>query len=97
MPGPDGLPRTDSLPEHRTYTDEGCSVAPRCLACPLPQCRYDVAGGARTIRNAARDPQILAAHAAGASIDSLVAQFAVKRRTVFRVLRASQKDVSRAA
>lgn len=23
------------------YRDTGCSLAPRCLECPLPRCRYD--------------------------------------------------------
>jgi hypothetical protein len=29
--------REDSVP-----TDTGCEVAPLCLECPLPKCRYDM-------------------------------------------------------
>lgn len=34
---------TDELPEQVTYRDEGCELAPHCLSCPLPLCRYDLA------------------------------------------------------
>lgn len=91
------MPPSDGLPESIHYRDEGCSVAPRCLDCPLPKCRFDVAGGVRAIRNAARDPMIIAASAGGASVDAISTQFGVSRRVVFRVLQASRKDVTRAA
>lgn len=32
----------DHLPEQMHYRDDGCSIAPRCLDCPLPACRYDL-------------------------------------------------------
>ena len=27
------------------FTDNGCNLAPHCLSCPLPQCKYDTAPG----------------------------------------------------
>ena len=33
------------LEDHPGLTvDTGCDVAPACLACPLPKCRYDMSG-----------------------------------------------------
>ena len=29
--------------------DRGCSLAPRCLECPFPQCRYDGEGTAKRL------------------------------------------------
>jgi hypothetical protein len=29
------------VPEHVAYQDTGCNLAPRCLTCPLPVCKYD--------------------------------------------------------
>lgn len=82
--------RRDALPESLigfgNFRDDGCSVAPSCLACPLPQCRYDVPGGARIMLNEVRDTRIAQAHAAGASVDDLAATLQISRRTVFRVL-----------
>lgn len=37
--------RRDALPEDSHYEDSGCKLAPKCLECPLPRCRYDVHGG----------------------------------------------------
>lgn len=40
---------TLSLPENKEdrtdHPDKGCSLAPRCLECPLPRCRYDPVNG----------------------------------------------------
>ena len=33
------LSQRDSRPERVQYRDEGCDIAPECLACPLPKCR----------------------------------------------------------
>jgi hypothetical protein len=27
------------------YPDRGCELAPRCLECPLPRCRFDLVEG----------------------------------------------------
>ena len=80
--------RVDSDPEFNHYPDNGCPDLgiPSCLSCPLPRCRYDVAGGARAMTNKARDRAIVRLRLAGESIDQLAADFNVGRRTAFRAL-----------
>lgn len=34
--------REDDLPR---YPDKGCELAPRCLECHLPRCRFDTVNG----------------------------------------------------
>lgn len=34
--------RADPRPEQVAFQDEGCSISPTCLNCPLPVCRYDM-------------------------------------------------------
>ena len=55
-------PREDALPDalitDGRYRDDGCDLFTACLSCPLPQCRYDVAGGARAMLNRVRDDEI---------------------------------------
>lgn len=78
--------RDDALPEGITYRDEGCTVAPRCLDCPLPRCRYEIQGGAAAMRRVERNAEIIAEHADGLSIDALAERHHISRRGVFRVL-----------
>ncbi len=35
-------PLDEQLPE---YPDRGCDLAPHCLDCPLPHCRFDTVDG----------------------------------------------------
>jgi hypothetical protein len=79
--------RDDALPEHLEYRDDGCTVFPSCLKCPLPRCRYDVPGGARAMLNLARDAEIRRMREEGdLDVDEIASRFRVSRRTVFRVL-----------
>lgn len=80
------VPKSNALPEGFDYQDDGCEVAPKCLACPLPKCRYDVHGGARVIRNVFRDAEIERLRDADWSPDDIAAHLSVSRRTVYRVL-----------
>jgi hypothetical protein len=80
--------RREALPEHSVYRDEGCDLSPSCLACPLPRCRYDESGGARTMVNRVRDEEIRRMRLdAGMPVEDISRYFQVSRRTVFRVLR----------
>lgn len=45
--------RIDAFPEDYDYRDEGCDLAPACLACPFPACRYDDAAPLLRARAAA--------------------------------------------
>lgn len=83
---PQDPPRASALPEHVDYRDTGCSVAPRCLECPLPVCRYEVPGGLRGALTLARDEEIRELRAAGPTVEQLAARFGVTTRTVRRSL-----------
>ena len=78
--------RRDALPEETAYRDNGCEVAPKCTACPLPECRYEGPGGIRAILNAERNPQIIALRRDGVSIEELSERFGLAQRSVLRVL-----------
>ncbi len=81
-------PREDALPEHVNYRDEGCDLFRSCLTCPLPRCRFDEPGGARTMINVVRDQEIRRVHDTNcATVDEITRRFGVSRRTVFRVLK----------
>jgi hypothetical protein len=90
VPAPEKRTRQDALPENSDYRDEGCDLFPSCQTGPLPRCRYDEPGGARTMINKVRDEEIRRLRFdAGMPVDDISMQFRVSRRTVFRVLRAA--------
>ena len=78
--------REDALPEHLAYNDGGCELAPACLRCPLEVCRHDQRGGARRLRQTARDETLLRFYEEGLSIDALAGRYRLTRRSVFRIL-----------
>ncbi len=82
--------RSDALPEHAHYRDDGCDIHPHCLSCPLPRCRYDEPGGLRSILIAGRDQDVVKLRLQGVSVDRLASRFCLSRRTVFRIL--ARKD-----
>lgn len=89
--GREGVPlryrvRSDALPEHTRYRDDGCEVNLSCLTCPLPRCRYEEPGGLRALLNEYRDRQIVQLRLQGTGVDDLAGRFSISRRTVFRVL-----------
>ncbi len=81
--------RSDALPEHAQYRDDGCDIHPHCLSCPLPRCRYDEPGGLRSILIAGRDQDVVKLRLRGESVDRLAGRFRLSRRTVFRILARS--------
>lgn len=78
----------DPLPERALYQDSGCEVAPACLRCPLPVCRYELAGGLMAARLWLRDRAIQAQRRRGATVAQLSRQFGMSPRSVYRVLAA---------
>lgn len=65
------------------YRDDGCSIAPSCLSCPLSVCRYDLppkAAGALL-----RESQLRGLLSQGLTADEAAAAMGVSRRTVFRL------------
>ena len=85
---PERRVREDALPESLDYHDTGCELAPRCLDCPLPRCRYDQPGGARRLLTESRDTEIARRRATERiPINALARQYGLSRRSVFRILR----------
>ena len=64
--------------------DTGCQAAPSCLACPLPECRYENPHGWRQYH---RDQQSVAAIREHNLTDRQAAQqFGLHKRTIGRIL-----------
>lgn len=79
--------------EHEQFKDTGCDVAPHCLTCPLPRCRFDEPRAeyrqAVTVLNLERNQQIRTLMTwPDATPTTVAATFGVSRRTVFRVMKA---------
>ena len=86
--------RSDALPGATTYRDNGCDVAPNCLKCPLPECRYAAPDGIRGIKLLQRNPEIARLRREGMAEDDIAARFKITRRTVIRILvKARARDV----
>lgn len=79
--------RSDTLPEHSTYRDDGCEIHRSCLDCPLPMCKYDDPGWIQRESRRSRDEAIIRArHEEEAPVPSIASRFGVSTRTVHRVL-----------
>jgi hypothetical protein len=76
---------SDHLPENTHYRDDGCEISPRCLECPLPQCRYDLPP--KRAGALMREAELRRLLADGLTADQAAAQMGVSRRTVFRLKR----------
>ena len=87
MSGRKGVPSVDLLPEHFPYRDDGCDVAPSCLSCPLPRCKYDDPGCLTRERRARRDQAVLDVRSSeGITVMELARRFHISQRTVHRIL-----------
>jgi len=87
------LERDDALPEESTYHDEGCELAPACLSCPLPRCRYDEPGVRHNFLKDRRNQEIARLRQTqGAGIGELAARFGLSKRSVHRILRRTQHE-----
>lgn len=79
------------LDEHRIededWPDRGCSVAPRCLECPLVRCRYDVPGGLAALLREPRNREVVEWRQRGEEVPVIAAHFHLSRRQVFRLVR----------
>lgn len=72
-------------PEFTDYPDNGCDLAPRCLECPLPACRYEMLPKQGAAWVLAERIQRLIDQ--GLTADQVAADLGISRRTVFRVRR----------
>lgn len=76
--------RVDALPEHYDYKDTGCSLAPSCLDCPLPKCRYEP-GGRRAERAEERRKRFAELKAKGLTVGQIANALGMSRRNAFRM------------
>lgn len=81
--------RTDGLPEHQHYHDDGCDLAPACLTCPLPKCRYDMSQSEvmYTVQGKGeRNARARALKAAGMSHQAISEELGISIRSVYRAV-----------
>ena len=71
------------LVEDWELQDTGCDLAPHCLKCPFPRCRYDALEEAKEARNR----EIRRLRCQGASIAELAHHFGLTKRTIHRVMK----------
>jgi hypothetical protein len=78
----------NALPEHAHYEDTGCEVAPACLSCPLPRCKYDEPGpgGFRAALKRLRAAEMERRRRRGETAVTLARTYGMTKRNVFRIL-----------
>jgi len=90
-----GVARLDSLPEGYPYADNGCDVHPRCLSCPLPECKFvqeeGKRGGPSNRANALRNAGWLRQYEAGISAHLIALEVGVTERTVQRGIASARE------
>ena len=64
--------------------DTGCDLSPSCLACPFPECRYDLPTGAQELRHDLRDAPLYQEYRDGALPELLADKYNIHVRTVYR-------------
>lgn len=65
------------------YRDDGCSIAPSCLSCPLPACRYDLP--AKQAGALLRAAWVRGLMRRGLTTDEIAAELNTSRRSVYRL------------
>lgn len=68
------------------HPDTGCDVAPRCLACPLPMCRYDDPAWFHGHRRMIRDLRIVDLYKVMKNRVQVAERMGLSPRTVDRAL-----------
>lgn len=82
------------LGDHQVLSvDAGCDLAPACLSCPLPSCRYDLPQGANTARHQLRMlHRVAEIKTQGLSAEDAAERYGVSARTVYRWLRHAKRS-----
>ena len=81
---PQGLNDTAGVPR-----DKGCDVSPSCLKCPLPICKYDVAGQLPSRQEVRRSERIRAVTRERLTVEQIITRWNVTRRSAFRLRAAA--------
>ncbi len=73
--------------------DTGCEVAPKCLECPLPQCKYDMGAAYLHYQTTQRALQAVGIiNTEGLSIAEAAARFNTTKRQIFRYLAHNRRE-----
>lgn len=76
------------MPKGKTLQYDGCEVHPRCLECPLPQCRYDNPKWFYQWKlTQARKPIINRLQDLDVPLEVIAAEFGVSVRQLFKIRR----------
>lgn len=78
--------RRRGTPEQSAYVDSGCELAPTCLDCPLPKCKYDDPHWRQRNDLKTRDARIVELRKAGFTVKEVAKEIGVSDRTAYRVL-----------
>ena len=85
--------RVDKLPEGVDWKDNGCAVAPACLACPLSQCRLDHPTAYSAEARARRAEMVWRWRVASSlSVTAIARALKCSPRTIQRILQAGRPD-----
>jgi len=90
-----------TVPTFQSYPDRGCKLAPKCLECPLPVCKEDMASNGRrglaVVKADIRDERDAAIREQrkneGSTAKELAAEFELTERTIYRILWVGQMDL----
>lgn len=92
------LPLVDRKDLDVIYPDNGCTIAPSCLNCPLPRCRYDTTKADLEAAMRRRDAAVMNDYRTAlarrikheAIIPAIAARHGVSKRTVHRAIERSR-------
>ena len=94
-----------TAPTFQPYLDRGCKLAPKCLACPLPVCKEDMASslgpGWHTVyqapMRAQRDAAIRTKRTTeGTTAKDLAVEFQLTERTIYKIFARGVREVANA-
>ena len=95
LKSPSASSPVDTVSEYYHYEDTGCEVAPSCLRCPLPQCKYDDPVWFQRHQRMARDLKVWSAmQSESLTVEAAAERFSVTVRTVFRIMRRCRDAAS---
>ena len=73
------------------YADTGCDISPKCLECPMRECRHDNPGEYRRYKHDIQDTAVLAKmRQDGLTRRETAAEFGLSLRTVYRIAARSR-------
>lgn len=83
--------RLTALPEYHQYADQGCILAPSCLACPYPVCYHDNPSFLDTLRRHHLAQALRARVRQGMTIPAAGRSLGLQWRTAYRLFHLLDK------